>query len=258
MEDIIVKSLIIKSLIGLTIGLGFCGPTHAAESDSIATPTDSVITVEATPDTLPACSADIHGSTDHSEPVTPYTRRTERFRRGWNHLIPNQTSFQVAGGIGAFSIGIGWYYGRREQWETDVLWGFVPKANGDDMHQTLTVKQRFVPWHLPLFKSRRWTAEPLTAGAFINCIFGEGFWEKAPSKYTKGYYGFNTKVRYNLFVGQRLRYNIPRRHRRFNRSVSFYYELSMSDLYLVSSIPNKQISFFETLTLALGLRFQVF
>ena len=32
----------------------------------------------------------------------------------------------------------------------------------------------------------------------------------------------------------------------------------MSDLYFVSSIPNKQISFFETLTLALGLRFQVF
>ena len=178
MEDIIVKSLIIKSLIGLTIGLGFCGPTHAAESDSIATPTDSVITVEATPDTLPACSADIHGSTDHSEPVTPYTRRTERFRRGWDHLIPNQTSFQVAGGIGAFSIGIGWYYGRREQWETDVLWGFVPKANGDDMHQTLTVKQRFVPWHLPLFKSHRWTAEPLTAGAFINSFLVKVFGRK--------------------------------------------------------------------------------
>lgn len=251
------KSLITKSLIALA-ALWFAGSqTHAAEA---GTPTlsDSVITVDVEPDTLPACTADIHGSTERSEPVTPYMRRTERFRRSWNHLIPNQTSFQVAGGIGAFSISIGWYYGRREQWETDVLWGFVPKANGDDMHQTLTVKQRFVPWHLSLFKSHRWTVEPLTAGAFINCIFGEGFWEKAPSKYTKGYYGFNTKVRYNLFVGQRLRYNIPRRHRKFNRSVAFYYELSMSDLYLVSSIPNKQVSFFETLTLALGLRFQVF
>ena len=107
-------------------------------------------------------------------------------------------------------------------------------------------------------RSQRWELEPLTCGGFANTIFGEGFWRHEPSKYTKGYYGFNTKVRYNLFVGQRLRYNIPRRHRRFNRSVSFYYELSMSDLYLVSSIPNKQISFFETLTLALGLRFQVF
>ena len=188
-----------------------------------------------------------------------YRDRVSRYKREWARLVPNQMALQFAGSIGMFSIGAGWHYGRGDHWETEILFGFLPRTNGSPHHYTLTAKQRYVPWHIPLSaRSQRWVFEPLTAGLFINTIFGEGFWRHAPSKYTKGYYGFNTKLRYNIFVGQRIRFNIPQRHRFFARSISFYYELSTCDLYLVSAIPNQQVTAADILSLALGLRVELF
>lgn len=188
-----------------------------------------------------------------------YYERVSRYKRDWALLVPNQTVVQFAGSIGMFSIGAGWHYGRGDHWETEILFGYLPRSNGSPHHYTLTAKQRYIPWHIPLStRSQRWVFEPLTTGLFINTIFGEGFWRHAPSKYTKGYYGFNTKLRYNIYVGQRIRYNIPQRHRFFARSISFYYELSTCDLYLVSAIPNKKVTAADILSLALGLRVELF
>ncbi len=187
-----------------------------------------------------------------------YARNAARMKKGWARLIPNQWVSQFAGNIGAYSIGLGWHYGRLDNWETELLWGYVPRSNGSEEHQTLTLKQRFVPWRIPLSQSQRWVLEPLTAGLFANLIFGEGFWRHEPSKYTEGYYGFNTQLRYNIYAGQRIRYKIPSRHRRLVKSISFYYELSACDLYIVSSVPNRNITVGDVLSLALGLRLEVF
>lgn len=187
-----------------------------------------------------------------------YARQMARYRRDWSRIIPNQTTVQFAGNIGAYAFGPGWHYGRHDNWESELLLGYVPRSNGSPHHYTLTFKQRYIPWHLPLSRSQLWVAEPLTAGLFSNLIFGEGFWRHPPSKYTKGYYGFNTKLRYHIFIGQRLRYNIPNRHRKFNKSVTFYYELSASDLALVSAIPNRQVGITDILSLALGIRLEIF
>ena len=191
--------------------------------------------------------------------LSPYVRRTMRIRRDWSRLTPNMQTLQFAGSIGMLSVGMGWHYGRRDQLETELLFGYLPHCNGSEHHYTLTLKQRYIPWHVPLSKrSERWVLEPLTCGGFINTIFGEGFWRREPSKYTKGYYGFNTKLRYNLFVGQRLKFNIPKRHRRFNKSISAYYELSTCDLYVVSSVPNRRIKFHDIVSLAFGMKFEIF
>lgn len=186
-----------------------------------------------------------------------YQRRTERLRRDWSRLIPRQIVMQFAGSIGAYSIGIGWR-GRRDHWETEALFGYVPQANGSEHHYTITLKERYIPWRFGLSASHRWEFEPLTTGIFANFIFGEGYWSHEPSKYTKGYYGFNTKLRWHIYLGQRWRYNIPSRHRRLNKSVAFYYELSACDLHIVSAVPNKRVTLGDILSLALGLRFEIF
>lgn len=191
-----------------------------------------------------------------TEKPPKYVRYTERWRRDWSHIIPNQSTGQFAGSIGVYSIGVGWHYGRRDRWETEILFGYLPKKNGSDEHFTATLKQRFIPWHIDI--SSRWSIEPLTTGLFVSSIFGEGFWKREPSKYTTGYYGFSTKLRYNIFVGQRICYDIPTRHRRFHRAISFYYELSTCDLYLVSAIPNKRFRLGDMLSLALGVKMDIF
>lgn len=223
-----------------------------ATDSTAAGAADSLTTVPTVADSLSADTAATPAK------LSFYERRTARMRRNWDHLVPSLATVQFAGSIGMFSVGMGWHYGRRDRWETELLVGWMPHDNGSSYHYTLTLKERYVPWRLALSSHRRWEVEPLTAGAFVNMIFGEGFWRHAPSKYTKGYYGFNTKLRYNIFLGQRIRYNIPQRRRLLHKSISLYYELSTCDLYLVSAIPNKRVRLGDILSLAIGTRLELF
>lgn len=186
---------------------------------------------------------------------TRYERNKERLQRGWGKLIPNQYTLQYAGSIGMFSAGFGWHYGRHDHWESEFLVGFVPKFHSDHARATFTLKQRYVPWHCRV--SSRWTIQPLTTGFAFNTITGSEFWAKEPSKYPSGYYGFSTKIRIHVYVGQRLRYNIPSRKRLINSAVSAYYELSTCDLYIVSKAINKKYPWRNTLSLAFGLRWEL-
>lgn len=198
-----------------------------------------------------ACSAD-----SLSREKSRYERNRERAMAAWTRLIPNQTTLQYAGSIGMFNVGLGWHYGRGEHWETELLVGFVPRFHSGKAHTSLTLKQRYVPWHCPLSR-HRWVLEPLTAGLFFNTISGDDFWARQPDRYPKKYYGFSTKVRTHIYLGQRLRFNIPTRHRRSHKAVSFYYEISSCDLYIVSKATNKEFPWSETLSLALGLRWEM-
>lgn len=190
-------------------------------------------------------------------------RETGRYERialkrvkRWLRLLPNHSSVQFAGNVGLVSLGPGWHYGRKEQWETDLLIGILPKYNSEEVRVTFTTKQRFTPWRIDV--SSRWTVEPLTTGVFFNTITGGDFWANEPDKYPKSYYGFSTRIRANVFVGQRIKYKIPTRLRRAHSSVSFYYEISAGDLDIVSKATNSAVPLRDVLALALGLRWEFF
>jgi hypothetical protein len=237
-----------RFILPLLLLLGILQGLTARAAEPLTTSVSSVATEE----------EDVTADAPLTAEATTYERNTQRLQRSWSRLAPNQVALQYAGSIGAAALGVGWHYGRRDHWESELLLGYVPHSNGSKHHYTLTGKQRYIPWHIALTPHRRWELEPLTAGLFANVIFGEGYWRHAPSKYTKGYYGFNTKLRWNLYIGQRWRYNIPRRNRRLYKSVSLYYELSTSDLKLVSAIPNRQVTLGDILSLAVGLRLEIF
>ncbi len=187
-----------------------------------------------------------------SSNVSPrYVRHRQRVATNWMRIIPNQFTLQYAGSIGAASVGIGWHYGRARHWETEMLVGFVPRYHARHAHYTFTLKERYVPWHCRL--SSRWTLQPLTAGLFFNTISGGEFWRREPDKYPKRYYGFSSKIRTNVFLGQRIRYAVPSRRRVFHSAISAYYELSSCDLYIVSKATNKSYPWSRTLSLAFGL-----
>ena len=40
-------------------------------------------------------------------------------------MKPTHVKMQYAGGMGVLSTGVGWDYGKRRQWETDVLLGYL-------------------------------------------------------------------------------------------------------------------------------------
>ena len=59
-------------------------------------------------------------------------------------------------------------------------------------------------------------------------------------------------------MGQRLRFPIPDEKRRRSNSITLYYELSTSELYLISYCTNRFLSMSDILSLAFGLKFDLF
>lgn len=185
-----------------------------------------------------------------------YDRRIHRYRKHWEALIPTHTKIQFAGNMGLMSFGTGWDYGKRNQWETDVLLGFLPAYESDRAKATFTLKQNYIPWSLQLGESR-FSVEPLSTGLYFNTVFGDEFWVNEPERYPRGYYGFSSKVRISVYLGQRLTCDIPSKHRFFARQMTLFYELSTTDLYIVSAFTNRYLRPRDYLSLSFGVKMQL-
>lgn len=187
---------------------------------------------------------------------TRYDRRVYRYRRLWNFLIPTQIVTQFAGNMGMISAGVGWDYGCHRQYETALLVGYLPKFHSSRAKMTMTVKQNFVPWKLPV--GRYFNVEPLSFGLYVNTVFGSEFWHKQPKRYPDKYYPFlSTKARINVFVGQRFTAIAPSNRRKFVKSVTAFYEVSTCDLYIRAMIQDRNVSLWDIIGLSLGLKMQV-
>jgi len=181
-----------------------------------------------------------------------YERQSERYIRTWNSLIPDYSKIQIAGGMGVVSVGVGWDYGRKKQWETDFFIGILPRFSAQAASMTFTLKQNYIPWRYSF--GGKWALEPLTTGMYINKLTSRNFWGREPEKYGSSYYRFSTNTRFSIFVGQRLTLGLSDRFP--HRSISFFYEFSTCDLYLISAFSNKSLGIDDILVLSLGLKFQ--
>lgn len=190
-----------------------------------------------------------------NEGTERYKKRIDNYRDMWESLMPTYTKLQYAGGMGLMNIGIGWSYGKMKQWETDVFLGFIPRYASDNSKITFTLKQNLIPWQK--FISKRWVLEPFTCSLYFNTVFSDEFWTNEPDRYPKGYYGFSTRIRTHISVGQRMRYMIPDKNRFFSRSITAFYEISTCDFYLVSAFGN-HLHPFDYLRLSFGIKFDIF
>lgn len=185
-----------------------------------------------------------------------YDRRVNRYRRAFSSLIPTNMLMQFYGDMGLVSMGVGWDYGKRGEWETDLLLGVIPKYNSSETKMTLTLKQTYTPWSFYL--GSHFSLEPLTCGLYFNTVFSEHFWTKEPERYPSGYYGFSTRIRSHIFLGQGLTYEIPHNRRLFTKAVTAFYEISSCDIYIISAFGNSYLRPSDYLKLSFGLKFQIF
>lgn len=191
---------------------------------------------------------------DQSGHLSPYDRRVMNYRKHWDVLIPTSGVIQVCGNMGIVSMGIGWAYGKRRQWETQLLLGYIPKFDSDDEKWTLTLKQNFIPWKKPMGKG--WTFEPLECSLYFNTVFGHDFWTKQPTKYESGYYPFSTRIRPNLAFGERFKYDIPHNKRKRIKSITFFYELGTNEIYALRFFRNGNAGFWDVFGLSFGVKVQ--
>lgn len=86
---------------------------------------------------------------------------------------------------------------------------------------------------------------------------GEEFWRTEPQKYPNRYYGFQTKLRINIFIGERLTIRLKDSSKNDGRAITLFYELSSFDFFIVSAITNKEIKTKDLLSLSFGLKLQL-
>lgn len=254
---------------------------ETAMTDSVVTITDSLVTT--TTETLPEMDIALHDSvsvmmqeqlrnsvlSDSLEAlnrkIAKYEQRMARRHRVWAALMPSTMRIQYAGSTGLINLGMGWEYGKHHQWETDFMFGYVPKYDKDESLMTFTLRQTYVPWTKGLYgkrthtKGQYWyTWQPLSCGMFVNTVLSSDYWTKEPERYPdRDYYRFSSKIRFHLFLGQRYSVHVPRERRYLFKEISFVWEISTCDLYVVSKFVNASLPFKEILSLSLGLKFKI-
>lgn len=211
--------------------------------------------------------------------MTAHEQRVDHIKERWMKLIPNIGCVQYAGDMGLVSVGFGWDYGNRDQWETTIHIGYVPQYKADQWDLTFTLRENYIPWSIGLGPRRwsdtegigtlgerlRWNRrafasfEPIYGSFFINTIFDDEFWVHEPKKYNGGdYYRFSSKVRFHLGIGSRLSLNIPKNRRSHFDKITFYGLLSTYDLAILSDIPNEKITLSDILCLGVGIQYKFF
>jgi hypothetical protein len=184
-------------------------------------------------------------------PATLFARDDEeqakKYQMLWNRLVPTHIQLQYAGGMGFLSGGAGWDYGRKNQWETDVFLGFLPRYSTKESKLTFTLKQNYIPWNI--HAGKRFSIAPFACGLYANTVFNEDFWISEPDKYPNRYYSFSTKLRFYIYIGQRITCHIPR-----GKSITFFYEINSNDLYIISAAGNSWLKPTDYLKLSFGLK----
>lgn len=197
-----------------------------------------------------------HGVYVHETELSEYDRRVRKYRKHWQGLIPTQVVMQNAGNMGVLSAGIGWNYGNHSQWETHLLLGYLPKYKSGKGKVTMTLKQNYIPWSIYLKDG--WSIEPLSCGIYLNTVFGSEFWGRQPARYPDKYYeALSTKVRANVFIGQRLTKIIPHNRRKKVKSITAFYEISTCDLHVRSMFLDDYLSLWDILGLSIGIKIQM-
>ena len=188
-----------------------------------------------------------------------YEKRMQRMQNTWAALIPSHYVIQNAGNMGIVSMGTGWSYGKHRQWETDLLFGYIPQHESTRGKLTMTVKENYIPWDINLSPKKsegKWQFEPLTASLYLNTVYGHEFWKSQPGRYPDKYYQFmSTKFRLNFALGQRIMFKIPESKRRRHSRMSLFYEVSTCDLYIRSMFQDSSIKLKDILGLSIGLKF---
>lgn len=195
--------------------------------------------------------------TDEPQEVSDTKRWDKRIHlryEGWERMKPTHVKMQYAGGMGVLSTGVGWDYGKRRQWETDVLLGYLPAKYASDFLLTLTVKQNYIPWSMSFDK--HWALEPFYCGMYLTTIAGEEFWEKEPGRYPNRYYNFSTKIRPYIFIGQRMNFNL--KNSIVQQHISLFYEVSTCELYIISKATNRSLTMRDVLRFSFGAKVQLF
>lgn len=163
-------------------------------------------------------------------------------------LLPHFAALQYAGSIGFASAGFGYHFFNKKL-NTSLHYGYVPRTKGGELH-ILSVKLLYNTASINL--SDKLEFDPFAAGLMVSYHFGSQFSTHWPGHYPEGYYWWRTSIRPHLNMQSALTQKL---NNKLVTSVTFYIDLNISELYLVSYLQNyRSLTLRETVKVGYGIR----
>ena len=164
--------------------------------------------------------------------------------------FPHYVPLQFAGNIGLVSTGIG-YTSNRENYELNILYGYVPASVAQTYIHTVAVKNIF-PLSRYLLRNNQTFVPYFGLGLTLE-VGGISFF-KMPSHYPKSYYDFPKNLHVTGFGGVKIQHFF-RDDVKFIRGIEFYAEAGTMDIYVWYKAISDEIKFNEIFSLAFGINF---
>ena len=169
--------------------------------------------------------------------------------------VPTNVRLQYGGNIGMLSFGPSWSF-LKNRVDLEYSIGFVPKFDAKQPIYITAIKFIYTPPKLD-FKILKAIIKPLSVGLAFSYTFGNRFNKyQDHNKYPKGYYWWNTSIRFGLLYQAEVYFKINDKK---IKGLSFYLEASFWDLDIYSYSANSNYSHLSLLNITtLGVGTKIF
>ncbi|MCC9166823.1 hypothetical protein [Pontibacter harenae] len=168
--------------------------------------------------------------------------------RTW--FVPDGAVLQFAGNMGLLAVGPS-YDLFDEKLSAELLYGYVPKFDGETPNHLLTLKGTYHPFLVSI--SERYSVTPLRVGLAGSYYFGDRYALSWGDNYPKGYYWWSSAVRILGFAGSSVNYKFGEQQKLL-RDASLYAEVGTFDLILTSWVKEDGLSLWDIMNVSAGLR----
>ncbi|MFD2513541.1 hypothetical protein ACFSRY_06665 [Pontibacter locisalis] len=168
--------------------------------------------------------------------------------RKW--YAPDGVTLQFAGNIGMFSAGPNYSFFNRKL-DAELLYGFVPKLDAEEMLHLLTVRTRYKPFRR-IALSEKYTVTPLRVGLGLSYYFRDQFSTSWDSSYpTKDYYWWTSSLRITGGLGAEVNRSIT--NGGLIKEITLYSEIGTYDLIVTSAVKDKTLTALDIMSFSVGV-----
>ncbi|GHA79174.1 hypothetical protein [Pontibacter akesuensis] len=168
--------------------------------------------------------------------------------RKW--YAPDAVTLQFAGNTGFLSLGANYSF-QKDKVNAELLYGFVPKLDAEEVLHLLTLKGIYKPIRR-VELGNDFTLTPLRMNLGISYYFRDQFSTTWDSAYPKNYYWWTSSLRLTGGLGSELHY--PLRNSNTFRELTFYGEVGTYDLIVTSAVKDPTLKAWDIISFALGAR----
>lgn len=168
--------------------------------------------------------------------------------RKW--YAPDAVTLQFAGNIGMFSAGPQYSF-LKDRIDAELLYGFVPKQDAEEVLHLLTIRSRYKPFQ-KISITDNYTLSPLRVGLGLSYYFRSQFSTNWSSAYpSNDYYWWSSSWRVTGGAGFEINRKLS--GNRKIKELSFYSEVGTYDLILTSAVKDKTLTPLDILSLSVGV-----